>query len=204
MNEYLVDVKLSSRNYKLYSYSFLCFGTNQILNMYNTKTIRDSNYGNNLLASCYPDGADFTMTGDEILDTPCVNGLMFDETHDFTIDKNKIQQPQTYTLNGNSKKNKCREEVNRLIPQKPCPYGSNQCSFNGVYLPPIAESQFFALGNFFEAIDLTSKLLAVDLHNNMQAFNESTYTICSMSYSKVIFVSYFNFSLKCILNFYKS
>lgn len=186
LNEYLVDVKLAQKNFKLYSYSFLCFGTNQILNMYNAKTLRDSNYGNNFLASCYPEGFDTEFTSEEILENPCVNGLIFDQNEDFTIDKNSVGLNQTYIINGNSKKNKCRDEVDRLIPQKACPYGSDQCSFNQVYLPPVLESEFFALGNFFEAFDLTSKLLDVYLNNDMVAFNQSTYNICSMSYSKVI------------------
>lgn len=190
LNEYIYDAQLSNnQNYKIYTHSSLCFGTNQILSMYNVKTIKDNNYDDgtsSLLASCYPEGSSVQITGDEILNNPCVNGLMFDQNQDFTIDKNRIQREQVFTINGNSKKNKCREEIDRLIPQPECPFGSNQCSFNGVYMPTISsESQFYALGNYFEAFDLTSKLLNVDLNNNLQAFNESTYLICSMSYTKL-------------------
>lgn len=176
---------MANHNYKVYSYSFLCFGTNQILAMYNAKTIRDDNYEKNLIASCYPEKYDFQMTGEEILDNPCVNGVLFDSNHDFSVDIKLIDQAATYTLKGNSKKNKCREEVNRLIPQQSCPYENEKCSFNGIYLPAVSKSEFFALGNFFEAIDLTSKLLNVNLNNDMKAFNESTYEICSLSYSKL-------------------
>ncbi|RNA17531.1 ectonucleoside triphosphate diphosphohydrolase 1 [Brachionus plicatilis] len=185
LSQYLFDVKMANYNYKVYSYSFLCFGTNQILFMYNAKTIRDDNYGKSSSASCYPEDYDFEMTGEEILDNPCTNGLLFDSSHDFTVDKKKIDHDVTYTLKGDSKKNKCREEVNLLIPQKPCRYGDKKCSFNGVYLPPVSKSEFFALGNFYEAIDLTSKLLDVDLNNDIKAFDEATYEICSMSYSKL-------------------
>lgn len=176
---------MANNNYKVYSYSFLCFGTNQILAMYNAKTIRDFSYESSTKASCYPENYDFEMTGEEFLDNPCVNGVLFDSSHDFTVDKNLIDQAKTYTLKGDSKKNKCREEVNRLIPQQPCPFGKDKCSFDGVYLPPVSKSEFFALGNFFEAIDLTSKLLNVNLNNDMNAFNQSTYEICSKNYSQL-------------------
>lgn len=132
--------------YPIYSHSFLCFGTAQILTMYNTKLIKNSDYtldNEQLKASCYPDGYTVELNGQDILNTPCVNGILFDQTHEFTVDTNKIDSNHVYVINGNSKKNKCREEINKLIPIKPCPYGSNQCSFNGVYLPPILESQFY-------------------------------------------------------------
>ena len=85
---------------------------------------------------------------------------------------------------------------------------SNQCSLNGVYLPPILSSKFLvkkiqsikkkfvslksfqnflkAHGNFFEAFDYTEKLLNIKIQNDMNIFNEATYNICSMTYTQVI------------------
>lgn len=58
--------------------------------MYSMQTLKNEGYANKVKASCYPVGYDFKYTGEEILDTPCVNGMMFDETYQFTVDKNII------------------------------------------------------------------------------------------------------------------
>lgn len=42
-----------------------------------------------------------------------------------------------------------------------------------------------ALGNVFEAFDLTSKLFKKNYYNDMAAFDAATYDICSMDYTQV-------------------
>jgi len=42
-----------------------------------------------------------------------------------------------------------------------------------------------ALGNLFEAIDLTSKLYQQNYDRNMTAFSDATYDLCSKTYKQV-------------------
>ena len=82
-----------------------------------------------------------------------------------------------------------------MIPQMPCPYGEDKCSFLGVYQPNIFNSKFLALGNLFEAIDYTGRLFGVNLQNNLESFDSLTYELCSMTYTQVsIFVKQIDIS----------
>ncbi len=42
-----------------------------------------------------------------------------------------------------------------------------------------------ALSNFYEAFDYTQRLYEVNLENNLQLFNQTTYTLCNMKYKNV-------------------
>lgn len=132
----LHNVRIASSLYPLYSQSYLCYGTAQILNMYSAKSIRNEGYTTKpILASCYPDGYDFKYTGEDLLSQPCVNGIMFESERPFTLDKNLIDSKSTYTISGNSKKNKCRDEVKQMIPDIECKFGQGLCGIDGIYQP---------------------------------------------------------------------
>lgn len=137
-----MNLKIGTNTFNVYSNSFLCFGTTAIYNMYSMSQLKANNYMTSK-ASCLPDGYDFEFLGEDILDQPCLTGQLFDQSHDFTIDSQQIETDKVYTIKGNSKKNKCRDEIAQMMPNPSCPFGQNQCSFNGVYQPNPLGTKFF-------------------------------------------------------------
>jgi len=110
--------------------------------MYSMSQLKANNYMTSK-ASCLPDGYDFEFLGEDILDQPCLTGQLFDQSHDFTIDSQQIEVDKIYTVKGNSKKNKCRDEIAQMVPNPSCPFGQSQCSFNGVFQPDSLNTKFF-------------------------------------------------------------
>lgn len=150
-NDYIHELAVESNKYNLYSHSYLCYGTAQILTMYSAKTLRDSEYSKSTLGSCYPSGYDFEYTGDELMDQPCVNGLLFDSGYEFTLERNRIKDSAVYTVSGNSKKNKCRDEVRAMTADmKPCEFGVGLCAIDGTYQPRTQNNRYLVrfLSNF--------------------------------------------------------
>ena len=141
-SDFFMNVKIGTNIYSVYSNSFLCFGTTAIYNMYGMSRLKADDY-NITKASCLPDGYDFDFLGEDILEQPCLTGLLFDQSHDFTIDTKRINRDKVYIVKGNSKKNKCRDEIAQMMPNPSCPFGENQCSFNGVYQPSVYSTKFF-------------------------------------------------------------
>lgn len=97
---------------------------------------------NQIKISCLPEDAVVTIKGEDLLDSPCTNGIIQGDDQPFTIEKNKIRPTDTFNLLGNAKKDKCRVEIDNLIPETLCPYGQNKCSFNGIYQPAITNFKF--------------------------------------------------------------
>ena len=56
-----------------------------------------------------------------------------------------IFKTDNIVIKGNSKKNRCRDEMNILIPTSNCSF--SQCSIDGVYLPPVHDLVFFVSKN---------------------------------------------------------
>jgi Golgi nucleoside diphosphatase len=181
--EDIVNFEISGRTYSVYSHSHLCYGTTSFLAMYRAYILRKENYTDPVNESCLPKNYSIKVLGQDFLEQACVNGMIYGYEHNsFTIDALRVKPSKKYDFDGISKKNKCREEVETVIPNSKCSYGTNQCSLEGVYMPPLFPSTFLALGNFYEAIDYTEKLLNINVKNNMTAFSEATYKICSMDY----------------------
>jgi len=186
---------MNSASLSVYSMSYLCFGTTSILNMYyasqirvNTKSFlclfiikknkfnlnkKSQDYSNGQMKmSCLPEDATVTIKGEDLLDSPCTNGLMFGQDNSFTIDKSRVNpviiiffvilityytlfiinqlsfltlKNDIFTLIGNAKKDKCRIEIASLISNSSCPYGDNKCSFNGIYMPSLSNFKFLVI-----------------------------------------------------------
>ena len=48
-----------------------------------------------MLASCFPKGFNLTQDGDQFLDSPCANGLVFNYTYNFTANTSRIDKVRT-------------------------------------------------------------------------------------------------------------
>ena len=129
---------------------------------------------------------------------------MFKDNRTFTVNKDLIKAGDKFTILGNAKKDKCRTEISNLMSTF-CPYGTNKCSFNGFYMPPVKNFKFLvnlkknliligkffknsffkALSNFYEAFDYTERLFKISIKNNLELFNQTTFTLCNMKHTDV-------------------
>jgi hypothetical protein len=145
------------------------------------------------------------VDGSDLINSPCVNGKIFNSGYVFTGDVSMISSTTQYEIKGDSKKNKCREEVDKLFVNTTPYFDSLVPSVQNLNLIVSFRlaftmlSIFFlihfdliknflfpkSLSNIYEAIDYTSKLLKRDFRKDYAAFNDATYNICSMTYTSV-------------------
>ncbi len=61
--------------------------------MYNSFRLKSEQYSSEFKASCYPDGSSEEIMGEDLLNLPCVNGEMFNNSsYAFIIDKTKVKK----------------------------------------------------------------------------------------------------------------
>ena len=77
-----------------------------------------------------------------IRDSPCANGLLFNNSVEFTADPSRIEPAQKFSFLGQSNPKQCAQELEALMPQSKCKYENGQCSFYSIYQPPIEDIQF--------------------------------------------------------------
>ena len=46
--------------------------------------------------SCLPEDATVTIKGEDLLDSPCTNGIMLGQDHPFTVDKSRVKPVTNY------------------------------------------------------------------------------------------------------------
>jgi adenosinetriphosphatase len=97
-------------------------------------------YQNSSRAGCLPSDYSLILNTNQIFNSPCANGLLFNYTFNFTADLNSITKNTNYSLQGQSNYESCKEDVNVLLPKTKC--GFDKCSFDGVYQPPVDQSTF--------------------------------------------------------------
>ena len=138
------------------------------MDMYHSASLLSQLYPDSAKESCLPSKYDDKVAGSDLLDSPCVNGLMFDYgKQKFVIDTKSIKpvwaclrfkiyfvissfafnllynsQAKSFSFQGESKKNKCRDDVEQIFPKVNCSYATNQCTLFGVYIPPTNTSRF--------------------------------------------------------------
>lgn len=97
-NNHLIDISVQNKNHKLYSHSYLCFGTTAIRNMYDAFIVRRENYAMSMLAACYPENYVLELDQNELAESPCVNGLMYGNEYEFVINPTKINEVKEFSL----------------------------------------------------------------------------------------------------------
>ncbi len=91
-SDYFSSIRIYGINYKPYSHSFLCWGINEISLLYQSLVILKNNYITEPLAACYPKGSITEIFSDAILKSPCANGLIFNDTYNFTVNTSRIDK----------------------------------------------------------------------------------------------------------------
>ena len=111
----LNNFNLKNATFRTYSTSYLCYGTQSILNMYYASKIKEANYSNDQIKiSCLPEDAIVEVKAEDLLESPCINGLMFSKNEPFTIDTSLLKAVSLFLIIIILKKN-FKLFINRLI-----------------------------------------------------------------------------------------
>ena len=89
-------IRIYSIDYQPYSYSFLCYGINEITLLYQTYMLAKNEYKNSSIASCYPSNSEIVLKTNQIFNSPCANGLLFNHTFNFTANTSLIENVKLY------------------------------------------------------------------------------------------------------------
>uniref|UniRef100_A0A8C4T671 Ectonucleoside triphosphate diphosphohydrolase 8 n=1 Tax=Erpetoichthys calabaricus TaxID=27687 RepID=A0A8C4T671_ERPCA len=135
---YESNFTLYGNKYNVYTHSYLCYGKEQAMKKVQANLIQQSS--NPIDHPCYPTGYQLNTTLGAIFNSPCVS-------YSGSANLNMLV---IFTGTGNA--SKCQEIIRGIFNFKAC--GSNtDCTFDGIYQPPISGS-FFAFSAFFYTFDI--------------------------------------------------
>ncbi|KAM8803459.1 ectonucleoside triphosphate diphosphohydrolase 8 isoform 2-T2 [Rhynchonycteris naso] len=136
--------RLYGFEHSVYTHSYLCFGREQMLNRLLAQLVQSSR--NSLIRHpCFHSGYVGTLSLASLYESPCVQ------------DTAPPGFPQNLTVEGLGNPAACVSAIRDLFNFSSCE-GRRDCSFNGVYQPPV-QGQFYAFSNFyytFHFLNLTS------------------------------------------------
>ncbi|CAF1010725.1 unnamed protein product, partial [Brachionus calyciflorus] len=183
LTKYYKNLRIYGNDYQTYSNSFLCWGTNQFLLLYQTYLILNNNYSSQINSSCLNSNAVLNVSVSSFVDSPCTNGKIFKFKQD--VDLTFLKQNNFYIFNGISDPDQCNNELTDLFPKSTCPFGDGKCTFNDVHLPEItSKNKFYAFSGYFFQLDDMERLTGKSLKKNYAAYNTETKRICSLDYTQ--------------------
>ncbi|CAF0751002.1 unnamed protein product [Brachionus calyciflorus] len=181
-NQFFEKLRIYGSDYRTYSSSFLCWGTNQIILVYQTYLIIKNGYKPQINASCFNLQKTIEISVSSILNSPCANGDIF--KYSPNIDLTKLKEQSVYVFNGNSDPDKCEEELQVLFPNKTCSYG--KCTFNDIYLPSISsKNKFYAFSSYYYQMANSEQLSNKILRKNFPEYVSETKKLCSLDYNEL-------------------
>ncbi|KAG5271929.1 hypothetical protein AALO_G00185710 [Alosa alosa] len=169
MGEGLTKVTLYGYDYTVYTHSFLCFGKNEAEKTVLAKFVQGSTDLNNVQNPCYPVGFNITMTEEFIFGSECTKDLRI----------SNYSPERNITIFGGGDAAECRNAVRQIFNLSSCD-GSQNCSFNGVYQPPVS-GQFMAYAGFY----YTAWALKLVGAPTLDKFNSTLWSFCSMDWTKL-------------------
>ncbi|KAM5298589.1 ectonucleoside triphosphate diphosphohydrolase 8 [Ctenodactylus gundi] len=137
--------RLYGTNYSIYTHSYLCFGRDQMLLRLLAELLQSSP-ATLLRHPCYHSGYQATLSLATLLESPCVHTTA------------PPRHAQNITVEGTGHPWACAAALRGLFNFSSCE-GHRDCTFNGVYQPPL-QGQFYAFSNFhytFSFLNLTSR-----------------------------------------------
>ncbi|XP_062848292.1 ectonucleoside triphosphate diphosphohydrolase 3 [Trichomycterus rosablanca] len=165
----LIRVSLYGYEYNVYTHSFLCYGKNEAEKKVLADLVKRSPDSQRINHPCLPDGYNTTIPGKDIFDSECTKNT---RPSRFNPDRN-------ITFLGLSDPAGCKSLVKKIFDLKSCK-GKANCSFDGVYQPPVT-GDFMAYAGFYYSV------LPLDLpgSNSLEKFNKSMWSMCSKSWKEL-------------------
>ncbi|XP_072534886.1 ectonucleoside triphosphate diphosphohydrolase 3 [Salminus brasiliensis] len=165
--EDLIRVALYGYEYNVYTHSFLCYGKNEAEKRVLAKLAKMSTNWKRVNHPCYPTEYSITVAASDIFGSECT----------------KREVPATYspdkniTYFGQSDPARCKDLVKNIFDFKSC-QGKENCSFEGVYQPPVS-GDFMAYAGFY----YTAWALGVKGSNSLEKFNSTMWSFCSKTWT---------------------
>ncbi|XP_058399594.1 ectonucleoside triphosphate diphosphohydrolase 1 isoform X1 [Diceros bicornis minor] len=128
--------RLYGKNYSVYTHSFLCYGKDQALMQKLAKDIQGTN--GTLRDPCFHPGYTKVMNISDLYKSPCTK--KFETT----------LQLHQFQIQGTGNYQQCQQSILQLFNNSYCPY--SQCSFNGIFLPPL-KGDFGAFSAFYYVME---------------------------------------------------
>uniref|UniRef100_A0A8C0YXE4 Ectonucleoside triphosphate diphosphohydrolase 2 n=1 Tax=Canis lupus familiaris TaxID=9615 RepID=A0A8C0YXE4_CANLF len=161
-----VQLRLYGQHYRVYTHSFLCYGRDQVLLRLLAGALQT--YG---FHPCWPRGYSSQVLLQDVYESPC------------TV----AQRPQTFTgstrvnLSGTSDPALCRGLILELFNFSSCHF--SQCSFNGIFQPPVA-GNFIGFSAFFYTVDFLRTVMGLPVET-LQQLEVAVVTICNQTWSEL-------------------
>ncbi|XP_070107330.1 ectonucleoside triphosphate diphosphohydrolase 2 isoform X2 [Equus caballus] len=161
-----VQLRLYGQHYRVYTHSFLCYGRDQVLQRLLAGALQT--HGPH---PCWPRGYSAQVQLQDVYDSPCT----------------AAQGPLTFnssasiSLSGSSEPALCRSLVSQLFNFSSCHF--SQCSFNGVFQPPVTGS-FIAFSAFFYTMDFLRTVMGLPVAT-LQQLEAAATTLCSQTWSEL-------------------
>nr|XP_008543011.1 PREDICTED: LOW QUALITY PROTEIN: ectonucleoside triphosphate diphosphohydrolase 2-like [Equus przewalskii] len=169
-----VQLRLYGQHYRVYTHSFLCYGRDQVLQRLLAGALQT--HGPH---PCWPRGYSAQVQLQDVYDSPCT----------------AAQGPLTFnssasiSLSGSSEPALCRSLVSQLFNFSSCHFSPlsschfSQCSFNGVFQPPVTGS-FIAFSAFFYTMDFLRTVMGLPVAT-LQQLEAAATTLCSQTWSEL-------------------
>ncbi|XP_051574070.1 ectonucleoside triphosphate diphosphohydrolase 3-like isoform X1 [Myxocyprinus asiaticus] len=161
--EDIIKVSLYGYEYNIYTHSFLCYGKNEAEKRVLAKLSKDFTNWNYVKNPCYPAGYNITMPAEEIFGSECTKSKA----------PPKYSPQQNIAFFGYSDPEQCKVLVRSIFDLTSC-RGAENCSFEGVYQPPVS-GEFMAYAGFY----WTASALNVKGSKSMETFNHNMKIFCS-------------------------
>uniref|UniRef100_A0A8C3V7P4 Ectonucleoside triphosphate diphosphohydrolase 8 n=1 Tax=Catharus ustulatus TaxID=91951 RepID=A0A8C3V7P4_CATUS len=129
------EFTLYGYSYNIYTHSYLCYGQNEMLKRLAKELISSSS--TLVQHPCYPKGYTETVSLSSFRASPCTDGS----------DPRLALGDSTVTLEGRGNASACLAALRKLFNFSACGH-SQDCSFDGVYQPPL-RGQFVAFSAFY-------------------------------------------------------
>ncbi|XP_071981462.1 ectonucleoside triphosphate diphosphohydrolase 8-like [Engystomops pustulosus] len=157
--------KLYGFPYTIYTHSFLCYGQNQALKQMLVKATQGQDLTNPVSIPCYPKDYEETLTLQSLYNSPC------------TVKSAPPSLTQSFKVIGTGDATQCYQLLKTIFNFTACS-GKDQCSFDGVYQPPVV-GNFFAFSAFFYTFDF----LNLTSGQNLSTVISTVETFCARSWS---------------------
>ncbi|XP_056331309.1 ectonucleoside triphosphate diphosphohydrolase 3 [Danio aesculapii] len=161
--EDIIKVSLYGYEYNIYTHSFLCYGKNEAEKRVLAKLAKEPTSWANVKHPCFPTGYNTTMLAEEVFGSECTKNNV----------PSRYNPKRSITFFGQSNPEQCKALVRSIFDLTSC-QGTENCSFDGVYQPPLS-GDFTAYAGFY----WTALALKVNGSNSMEKFNTNMKLFCS-------------------------
>ncbi|XP_067248699.1 ectonucleoside triphosphate diphosphohydrolase 3 [Chanodichthys erythropterus] len=167
--EDIIKVSLYGYEYNIYTHSFLCYGKNEAEKRVLAKLSKQSTNWTSVTHPCYPSGYDISFLAEDIFGSECTKKEV----------PSRYSPKRNITFFGQSNPEQCKALVRSIFDLTSC-QGAENCSFDGVYQPPLS-GDFMAYAGFY----WTAWALKVEGSQSMETFNMNMNLFCSKDWKSL-------------------